>query len=167
MALSNEFLLEKLQNQFGEAILGSEQVRDYLNVEVDASKMADIAKFLRSDAELNFMYLTDLCGVHMPDQTGRELGVVYHFHNLEENYRFRLKAWLPIQDPSIETVSNIWDGANWMERETFDFFGIIFKNHPNLKRILNVDHMEMFPLRKEFPLEDTTREDKDDRFFGR
>jgi NADH-quinone oxidoreductase subunit C len=54
-----------------------------------------------------------------------------------------------------------------MERETFDFFGIIFKNHPNLKRILNVDHMEMFPLRKEFPLEDTTREDKDDRFFGR
>ena len=167
MALSNEFLLEKLQNQFGEAILGSEQVRDYLNVEVDASKMADIAKFLRSDAELNFMYLTDLCGVHMPDQTGKELGVVYHFHNLEENYRFRLKVWLPIQDPSIETVSNVWDGANWMERETFDFFGIIFKNHPNLKRILNVDHMEMFPLRKEFPLEDTTREDKDDRFFGR
>lgn len=167
MALTNEFLLEKLQTQFGAAILGSEQVSDYLNVEIDAAKNAEILRFLRSDAELNFMYLTDLCGVHMPDQTNRELGVVYHLHNLEENYRFRLKAWLPILDPSIETASDIWAGANWMERETFDFYGVIFKNHPNLKRILNVDHMEFFPMRKEFPLEDTTREDKDDRFFGR
>jgi NADH-quinone oxidoreductase subunit C len=167
MALTNEFLLEKLQNRFGAAIIGSEQARDYLNIEVDANQISEIAGFLRSDAELNFMFLTDLCGVHMPEQLNRELGVVYHLHNLEENYRFRLKAWLPIGNPSIDTVSNIWDGANWMERETYDFFGIIFKNHPNLKRILNVDHMEVFPLRKEFPLEDTTREDKDDRFFGR
>jgi NADH-quinone oxidoreductase subunit C len=103
----------------------------------------------------------------MPEQSGREIGVVYHLHNLMENYRLRVKAWMPAADPQISTVTDIWAGANWMERETYDFFGILFKGHPNLKRILNVDHMDVFPLRKEFPLEDTTRTDKDDRFFGR
>jgi NADH-quinone oxidoreductase subunit C len=92
---------------------------------------------------------------------------VYHLHNLEENYRLRVKAWLNISNPEIASATSIWKGANWMERETYDFFGVVFTGHPDLRRILNVDHMEVFPLRKEFPLEDSTREDKDDRFFGR
>jgi len=61
----------------------------------------------------------------------------------------------------------LYPAANWQERETYDFYGIVFKNHPQLKRILNMDEMESFPLRKEFPLEDQGRTDKDDRFFGR
>lgn len=167
MALNNETVLSRLKEQFGDAVLSSYENFDYLNIEIDPSRNAEILRFLKDDAQMNFIYLTDLCAVHMPDQTGKELGVVYHLHNLEENYRLRVKAWLNISNPEIASATSIWKGANWMERETYDFFGVVFTGHPDLRRILNVDHMEVFPLRKEFPLEDSTREDKDDRFFGR
>ena len=71
------------------------------------------------------------------------------------------------RSPEIPTVTDLWLGANWMERETFDFYGVKFIGHPNLKRILNMDEMDYHPLRKEYPLEDQTRDDKDDRMFGR
>ena len=167
MALNNEIVLSRLKEQFGEAVLDSYENFDYLNIEIEPSRNTEILRFLKDDAQMNFIYLTDLCAVHMPDQTGKELGVVYHLHNLEENYRLRIKAWLNINEPQIASATSIWKGANWMERETYDFFGVIFTGHPDLRRILNVDHMEVFPLRKEYPLEDSTREDKDDRFFGR
>jgi NADH-quinone oxidoreductase subunit C len=167
MALNNETVLSRLKEQFGDAVLSSYENFDYLNIEIEPSRNAEILRFLKDDAQMNFIYLTDLCAVHMPDQTGKELGVVYHLHNLEENYRLRVKAWLDISNPEIASATSIWKGANWMERETYDFFGVVFTGHPDLRRILNVDHMEVFPLRKEFPLEDSTREDKDDRFFGR
>ena len=167
MALNNEIVLSRLKEQFGEAVLDSYENFDYLNIEIEPSRNTEILRFLKDDAQMNFIYLTDLCAVHMPDQTGKELGVVYHLHNLEENYRLRIKAWLPVADSSIDSATSIWKAANWMERETYDFFGVIFTGHPDLRRILNVDHMEVFPLRKEYPLEDSTREDKDDRFFGR
>jgi NADH-quinone oxidoreductase subunit C len=70
-------------------------------------------------------------------------------------------------DVHIPTATVHWDGANWMERETYDFFGVIFDGHPDLRRILNVDDMTAFPMRKEFPLEDPNRVDKKDFYFGR
>jgi NADH-quinone oxidoreductase subunit C len=79
----------------------------------------------------------------------------------------RLKAFIPISEPTIASITDIYVGANWQERETFDFYGVNFVGHPNLVRILNEDSMDYFPLRKEYHLEDATREDKDDRFFGR
>lgn len=165
MALTHDTVLEQLRSRFPEAILHSELSFDFLNVEIQPAQNQEVLRFLRD--ELGFIYLTDLCAVHMPEQSGREIGVVYHLHNLEENYRFRVKAWLPEAEPVIATATTVWAGANWMERETYDFFGVRFEGHPDLRRILNVDHMEVFPLLKQFPLEDTTREDKDDRFFGR
>jgi NADH-quinone oxidoreductase subunit C len=111
--------------------------------------------------------LTDLTGVHYPDQVGRELAVVYHLHNFKENIRIRFKVFSNIQEPDVYTATGLFAGANWMERETYDFFGVNFVGHPNLKRILNVDEMDYFPLRKEYPLEDQTRIDKDDEMFGR
>ncbi len=111
--------------------------------------------------------MTDLCAVHMPNQPGREIGVVYHMHSLTNNVRLRLKCWIPEANPEIASATPLFAAANWMERETYDFFGVRFQGHPNLKRILNVDEMEMFPLLKQYPLEDSSREDKDDRFFGR
>ena len=167
MALTHEKVLDRLKNSFQHAIVGSEVSRDFLNIEIRPEEINSVLSFLRNDEELSFIYLTDICGVHMPDQTGKEIGVIYHLHNLIENYRLRIKTWLPQSNPEVTSATNIWTGANWMERETYDFFGVVFQGHPNLKRILNVDHMEVFPMRKEYPLEDTTREDKDDRYFGR
>ncbi|MHB1178486.1 MAG: NADH-quinone oxidoreductase subunit C, partial [Daejeonella sp.] len=86
---------------------------------------------------------------------------------LQNNVRARIKVFLDGTDPRIPTATTLWEGANWMERETYDFFEIIFEGHPNLVRILNVDEMTVFPMRREYPLEDPNRVDKKDYFFGR
>jgi NADH-quinone oxidoreductase subunit C len=126
-----------------------------------------ILQFLFDDQELQFRFLTDLTGIHYPDRTGEELGVVYHLHNLVDNIRIRFKVFTNIKVPDIYTATSLFPGANWMERETFDFYGINFVGHPDLRRIMNVDEMDYHPMRKEYPLEDQSRIDKDDEMFGR
>jgi NADH-quinone oxidoreductase subunit C len=167
MALTNQYIQEKLQEKFGDAVSNFEQSYDILSFEVIAANNLKVLQFLYDEPSLQFQFLTDLCGVNFPDDTGREIGVVYHLHNLTENVRLRLKVFVPVATPDVFTACNLFSSANWMERETYDFFGINFVGHPNLKRILNVDEMDYFPLRKEFPLEDQTRIDKDDEMFGR
>jgi NADH-quinone oxidoreductase subunit C len=167
MALTQETTLARLQDHFGDAILSHDIPYGFLTIEIPADRNLDVIGFLKNETDLAFGYLTDLCAVHMPDQSGREIGVVYHMHSLTNNVRVRLKCWIPEANPEIASVTPLFAAANWMERETYDFFGVRFQGHPNLKRILNVDEMEMFPLLKQYPLEDSSREDKDDRFFGR
>jgi NADH-quinone oxidoreductase subunit C len=105
--------------------------------------------------------------VHFPDRKGEELAIVYHLHNLIDNIRIRFKVYTDITKPDVFSATALYQSANWMERETYDFYGVNFVGHPNLVRILNVDEMEYFPMRKEFPLEDQSRLDKDDEMFGR
>jgi NADH-quinone oxidoreductase subunit C len=105
--------------------------------------------------------------VHYPDNKGAELAVVYHLHNLVDNVRIRFKVFTDITTPDVFSATALYQAANWMERETYDFYGVNFTGHPNLIRILNVDEMDYFPMRKEFPLEEQTRVDKDDEMFGR
>jgi NADH-quinone oxidoreductase subunit C len=88
-------------------------------------------------------------------------------HSWENNTRVRIKVFVPITDPKVPTLTTLFAAANWQERETFDFYGIEYIGHPNLKRILNMEDMDYFPMRKEYPLEDATREDKIDALFGR
>jgi NADH-quinone oxidoreductase subunit C len=124
-------------------------------------------QFLFDDETLKFRFLTDLAVVHYPAYKGRELAVVYHLHNLVDNCRIRLKVFTPVAQPDVFSATKIFEAANWLEREGYDFYGVNFVGHPNLKRIQNVDEMDYFPQRKEFPLEDQTRIDKDDEMFGR
>lgn len=126
-----------------------------------------VLQFLFDNEELRFRFLTDLTAVHYPDRKGEELCVVYHLHNLIDNIRLRIKLYVPIEKPDVYTASQLYSAANWMERETYDFFGVNFIGHPNLMRILNVDEMDYFPMRKEYAMEDPTRRDKDDQMFGR
>ena len=158
---------DKLKTQFGTAIISSEMIDDYPVFVVNRDNILEIVKFLYADEELAFQYLTTLAGLHYPDNKGNELGVMYQLHNLQKNYRIRLKLFFSINDLVVPSITSVFSGANWMERQEFDFYGIIFKGHPNLKRILNMDDMNYHPMRKEYPLEDGTREDKDDRMFGR
>ncbi len=158
---------DKLKAKFGDAIISAEQHYDFPVFVIKKDSIYDVLKFLKEDDELAFTFLTTMCGLHYPDNKGQELGVMYQLHNLPKNNRIRLKTFFPISDPQIPTVTTLFATANWMERQEYDFFGIIFNGHPNLKRILNMDEMTAFPMRKEFPLEDGTRQDKDDRMFGR
>ncbi len=166
-SLTNADLLSRITARFPEAVLRSEEPYGLLTVEVPCEQAMPIMAFLRDDSEIDMGFLTDLCGVHYPDQAGRELGVVYHLHSLTNNIRLRMKCFFPVEDPKMPTATGLFASANWMERETYDFFGIDFQGHPDLRRILNVDDLGYFPMRKEYRLEDGTRKDKDDRFFGR
>ncbi|HRH60248.1 MAG TPA: NADH-quinone oxidoreductase subunit C [Chitinophagaceae bacterium] len=167
MPLTNETIQQKLKEKFGEAVSNFEEPYGMLTFEVPKEMNLKVMQFLYDDEDLKFHFLTDLTAVHYPDDAGRELAVVYHLHNLEENLRVRFKVFTDISSPDIFTATKLFACANWMERETYDFFGINFVGHPNLKRILNVDEMDYFPMRKEYPLEDQTRVDKDDEMFGR
>lgn len=167
MALTYEHIQSALINKFGETIINWQIGVDMASFEAPKEANLKILQFLYDEPSLAFQFLTDITAVHYPDDSGRELSVVYHLHNLVENVRLRFKVFTSIEDPTIFTATQLFSSANWMERETYDFFGIQFVGHPNLKRILNVDEMDYFPLRKEFPLEDQTRIDKDDEMFGR
>ncbi|MBM3915697.1 MAG: NADH-quinone oxidoreductase subunit C [Sphingomonadales bacterium] len=167
MSLTNEIIQQRLTEKFADQV--GEFVISYDMLQFSAPKEINlkVLNFLYDDPQLAFTFLTDLTGVHYPDQKGRELAVVYHLHNLKDNIRLRFKVFTSVEQPDVYTATGLFSSANWMERETYDFFGIHFVGHPNLKRILNVDEMDYFPMRKEFPLEDQTRIDKDDEMFGR
>jgi len=167
MSLTNDIIKQKLTEKFGDQVSGFEEPYGMLSFEAPKEMNLKILQFLYDDPALEFQFMTDLTAVHYPHQTGRELAVVYHLHNLTENIRLRFKVFTDISKPDIYTASKLFSAANWMERESFDFFGVNFVGHPDLRRILNVDEMDYFPLRKEYPLEDQTRIDKDDEMFGR
>ena len=167
MSLTNTAIQEALLAKFPEANLQCSDPYGMLTVEAAKDFNLKILQFLYDNANMGFTFMTDLTGVHYPDRTDEELAVVYHLHNLKANVRMRLKVYTPITKPDVFTACNLFSAANWMERETYDFFGINFVGHPDLRRILNVDEMDYFPMRKEFPLEDQTRIDKDDNMFGR
>lgn len=167
MALTNERIIQRLQDKFGELSPGFEEPYGLLSVTAPAEANLKVMQFLYDDEELRFRFLTDLTAVHYPERAGEELCVVYHLHNLVDNIRLRLKVYVPVAKPDVFTATRIFAGANWMERETYDFFGVNFIGHPDLRRILNVDDMDYFPMRKEYTLEDPQRTDKDDEMFGR
>ena len=167
MGLSNELVKTKLTDRFGDQLTHWEEPYGLLTFTTAKDLNLKVMQFLFDDPELRFQFLTDLCAVHYPERTGEELAVVYHLHNLIDNSRLRFKVYTNIEQPDVFTASALYESANWMERETFDFFGVNFIGHPNLKRIQNVEEMDYFPMRKEFPMEDQTRRDKDDEMFGR
>jgi len=167
MSLTNEIIQQRLTEKFAEQITECTAPLGLLTITVPAQMNLKVMQFLYDDEQLRFRFLTDLTAVHYPERKGEELSVVYHLHNLTDNIRLRLKIYVPVERPDVYTATKLFSGANWMERETYDFFGINFIGHPNLIRILNVDEMDYFPMRKEYEMEDPTRRDKDDEMFGR
>ncbi len=164
--MTNEQVKQILAARYPELSEWEEQY-GLLTFRAPAAKNLEVLQYLFNEAELQFQFLTDLTGVHYPDRAGEELCVVYHLHNLVENFRMRMKVYVPVSSPDVYSATPVFSGANWMERETYDFYGINFVGHPELTRILNVDEMDYFPMRKEYPMEDPTRIDKDDEMFGR
>ena len=167
MALTNDIIKEKLTEKFSDQVFDFTEPYGMLTFSAPKELNLKVLNFLYDSNDLKFRFLTDLCAVHYPQQKGKELAVVYHLHNLEDNVRIRFKTFTAIDHPDVYTATGLFSSANWMERETYDFYGVNFLGHPNLKRIMNVDEMDYFPLRKEYPLEDQTRTDKDDEMFGR
>jgi NADH-quinone oxidoreductase subunit C len=167
MALTNDTIKQKLTEKFGDQLSNWEEPYGMLTFTAPKDLNLKVHQFLYDDEALQFRFLTDLQAVHYPDKKGAELAVVYHVHNLVDNVRIRFKVFTDITKPDVFSATALYQSANFMERETYDFYGVNFLGHPNLIRILNVDEMDYFPMRKEFPLEEQTRIDKDDEMFGR
>lgn len=163
---TQEKILSAINEHFNNAVLQHEMLYDMFTITLRKDAVIPTIQWLYDSEELKFRFLTTMCGLHFPDQKD-ELGMMYQLHSLENNFRIRLKTFFPKDLAVMPTLTGIFSAANWMERQEYDFFGIDFKGHPNLKRILNVDDMIIHPMRKEYPLEDQTRKDKNDNMFGR
>jgi NADH-quinone oxidoreductase subunit C len=165
-ALHDE-VLAALNQKFAEGILSSTCEYDFPVFIVDKAIIHDVLRFAKETPSLNYHFLTTMCCLHYPEKSGNEFAMMYQLHNMPENKRIRFKTFIPEAKLEIPTISDIWPAANWMERQEYDFFGMNFIGHPNLIRILNMEDITFFPMRKEFPLEDQTRDDKNDSMFGR
>lgn len=164
--MTNEFVLEAINREFPGSVLQHYEPYGMLTLEIKKEDVKKVIHHLK-DSSLNFFFLTDLTGIHYPENPEKELGVVYHLHNMVENFRLRLKTFMPKENAEVDTITDLFSGANWMERETFDFFGIKFKGHPDMRTILNDPELGYHPMLKQYKLEDGTRTDKDDAMFGR
>ena len=130
--LTNTIIQQRLTEKFGELLINWEEPYGMLTFTAPKELNLKVLQFLFDDAELKFTFLTDLQAVHYPDQKGAELAVVYHLHNWTDNIRIRFKVFTDILQPDVFSATALFQSANFMERETYDFFGVNFVGHPNL-----------------------------------
>jgi NADH-quinone oxidoreductase subunit C len=149
--MSTNVTLDKLSKQFPRSVIETHTYRGDATAIVRREDILAICKFLRDDPELAYNFMMDLTAV---DYMGKEprFEVVYHLYSLTKNQRVRIKAQVPEADCTIDSIVSIWVAADWFEREAFDLYGIVFKGHPNLKRILLYEGFEGHPLRKDYPV---------------
>ncbi len=141
----------KLKEKFGSEIETVKEFRDQVSVSVKRGKIMEICGFLHDDPDIYMDFLSDLCGVDYPDRKDR-FEVVYNLYSIKHGHRLTVKALVPENEPSLDSVVSIWNGANWHEREACDMYGIVFNGHPDLRRILMPEDWEGYPLRKDYPL---------------
>jgi NADH-quinone oxidoreductase subunit C len=124
--------------------------RGELTMTLPASAIVPFVRFLRDDPRLNFVSITDICGVDWPGRDKR-FDVVYHFLSPRQNVRIRVKVATDEATP-VPSITPVFPGADWFEREAYDLYGILFTGHPDLRRLLTDYGFEGYPLRKDFPL---------------
>ena len=146
--MEQEKVIEVLKEKFEEEILQVEKHYDFLTISLKKDKIVEIIQYLYHHVETKFQYLTTLSGIHYPDQN--QIAVMYQLHNLVSNERLRLKTYLPADNPVTKTLTPVFMSANWMERETYDFFGVIFEGHSDLRRIMLPEDWVGYPLRKDY-----------------
>ncbi len=145
-AFENKFII-KLKEKFKENILDAKIYGNDLTIWISKEILIPLCKELWEEG---FIYLVDIMAIHQPEKA-KKFALSYILHNMKNQERIRLK--LEINDEEmVPSLVEIWKGANWLEREAYDMFGIIFSNHPNLERILMWEGFEGHPLRKDFPL---------------
>lgn len=162
---TNTEIIDLLGEKFGEQLFDVTEPYGLLTFSTTKDRIIDVLSFVKENGKVDFNFLTDITAVHYPETN--QIAVVYHVHSMVSGIRVRIKVFLKENDPTIPTASTLWNAANWMERETYDFFGVKFEGHPDLRRILNMDELGVHPMLKQYPLEDPNRVDKKDEYFGR
>lgn len=150
---------EKIKEQFPDEVLGIREFRGQCTVTVKKDRIVEICRYLHDEPSLYFDFPADLCGLDFLGKKENRFAVVYNLYSIKHRHRIMLMAEIPESDPVIDTVLPVWAGVNWHERECFDLFGIVFKGHPDLRRILLPEDWEGYPLRKDYPLKGPGPED--------
>ena len=141
-------VLEKLKARFPDAVMETHSMFGNDTAMLKRESLLEAMRFLKD--ELKFEMMVDLCGVdHLPEIPRFE--VVYHLKSMSRGYRVRIKVRLPEDDPVLDSVVSVWKGANWYERECFEFYGIKFRGHPDLRPLLLYPEFQGYPLRKDYP----------------
>jgi len=150
--MSDTTIIQKLKNQFGDSVLEDHTFRDDQTITVKKECLFNVAKYLRDEPSLDMDFLMDLTAVDYMDRKPIRFEVVYHFFSLQHNHRFRVKVPVDEDDCVVDSITPLWKSVNWYEREVWDLYGIKFKGHPNMKRILLYEEFKGHPLRKDYPI---------------
>jgi len=153
--MSVQVAVDRLKAKFGETVRAVSEFRGETTVVVKKEEIVAVCTFLKQ--ELGYNFLTDLCAIDYLGQSPRFM-MVYQLYNIGSHQRLRIKAAVEEGDGRIDTVSCVWATANWLERECYDLMGIVFNNHPDLRRILMPDDWVGHPLRKDYPVQGPDRE---------
>jgi len=148
---SDHPLVKKLKAKVAEAVLEASEFLGQLSIRIGPARIVEVCDALKRDTETPFNYLSDLTCVHYPDNREAPFEVVYNLYSISANERVRLKVAVNWQ--GVDSVTSVWPSADWPEREVFDLFGVEFRNHPDLRRILLPPDWDGHPLRKDYPLE--------------
>ena len=148
---SSHALVKKIRERLDGAVREAFEFVGQLSIHVASSSIVEVCDLLKRDADTPFNYLSDLTCVHYPERDA-PFEIIYNLYSIKGNERVRLKVAVG-EDEDVESVTGVWPAANWMEREVFDLFGVRFRNHPDLRRILLPPDWEGHPLRKDYPLE--------------
>jgi len=154
----SKLVLEKLLGKFGDKIVETHSHLGDDTAVIAPEAWHDAAKFLRDDPMLDFDLFVDLCGVDYPARETGRFEVVAHLYSTTKRHRVRIKARVGDQEgdgAELDSITDVWSGANWLERETFDMMGVVFRGHPDLRRILMYPEFEGYPLRKDYPANQT------------
>ncbi len=144
-------VVEKLTQKFPDAVTLQPEFRGETTVHVKKESIVDVCTFLRDDGSSLFDYCSDICGADAYTPENR-FEVIYNLYSTSLNHRIRLKVFVDESDLHCPSVTSVWPGANWPERETFDMFGVIFDGHDDLRRMYMPEEFEYYPLRKDFPM---------------
>ncbi len=144
-------LVRKLRDKIDSAVIEATEFLGQLSLRIDRSRIVEVCDALKLDEDTPFNYLSDLTCVHYPDHREAPFEVVYNLYSIPKNERVRLKV--DVNGEGVDSVTSVWPAADWLEREVYDLFGVVFRNHPDLRRILLPPDWEGHPLRKDYPLE--------------
>jgi len=144
-------LVKKLREKFDGAVIEASEFLGQLSIRVEPAHIVEVCEALSSDGDAPFNYLSDLTCVHYPDRKEAPFEVVYNLYSIPANERVRLKV--AVDGEGVDSVTGVWPAADWPEREVYDLFGVRFRHHPDLRRILLPPDWEGHPLRKDYPLE--------------
>lgn len=150
---NNELISKRVRESFTEAVLKSEEFRGRLNLYIRRENISEVMTFLKNDPELLFDFLADLTAVdYLKTEKSPRFQVVYNLRSMKHGRRLTVKAPVPENDCRIESVVKLWNSANWLERETYEMYGITFDNHPDLRKLLMPEAFRDYPLRKDYPV---------------